>query len=207
LRTLPDGRCRAPFMHLSRRVMKEDHAMKTMDAQPIQGLATELFRREHLEIKESLIQVGNLVGKLYGQPGLEARIMMDDVVRKLQKDLSPHAEWEERVLYPIIDRHAASGSRRFTATMRYEHTIIARQLADLEIEAHRPTPDAKRFARHADQLLGLIHAHFEEEEEVLLDVLDSSMTAEEFKRAIIHEEERAAGAGGLPGGDPHCHLG
>src|SRR5262245_28782725 len=101
--------------------------MKT-NAPPIQGLATELFRREHVEIKESLIQIGNLVGKLYGQPAPEARIMMDDVVRKLRKDISPHAEWEERVLYPIIDRHAVSGSRRFTATMRYEHKIIARQL-------------------------------------------------------------------------------
>jgi iron-sulfur cluster repair protein YtfE (RIC family) len=175
--------------------MKESNA-------PIEGLATELFRREHLEIKEILAQVGDLVGTLHVR-GAEMRKTMGEVVSRLQREITPHAEWEERVLYPIVDRHAVSGSHRYTDTMRYEHTIIARQVDDLAAEARRPLPDARRFARHADQLLGLIAAHFEEEEEVLLGILDSTMTAEEFRRAVMLEEEHAGVAAGA--GHTHHH--
>ena len=36
-----------------------------------------------------------------------------------------------------------------------------------------------------NNLLGLIWAHFEEEEEVLLPILDRTMSAEEFQREIL----------------------
>jgi hemerythrin-like domain-containing protein len=111
------------------------------------------------------------------------------VVALLRKHIAPHADWEERVLYVIVDRQAGGGTHKFTASMRHEHRIIARQLDDLVRESVRPAPDAKRFARKADRLLGLIAAHFEEEEEVLLGVLDLAMTPEEFKREVMRQEE------------------
>jgi hemerythrin-like domain-containing protein len=89
--------------------------------------------------------------------------------------------------------------------MRHEHKIIARQLDDLALEVLRSSPDAKRFARHADNLLGLIAAHFENEEEVLLVILDASMTAEEFRRAIVNQEEH--GVGPAVACQTQCHGG
>jgi hypothetical protein len=46
------------------------------------------------------------------------------------------------------------------------------------------SPDAAAFVRRADNLLGLIWAHFEEEEMVLLPVLDETMTPEQFEREV-----------------------
>jgi len=161
--------------------------MSTQQSPAIAGLATELFRREHVEFKAYLGEISELVGKLHaGMAADQKKLAL--VVEELTRHITPHAEWEERVLYPVVDRYAGGG-HPFTASMRYEHRIIARQLAELAHESRRQAPDARRFARHADHLLGLVAAHFEAEEEVLLTLLDSSMTAEEFRREIMEREQ------------------
>lgn len=104
---------------------------------------------------------------------------MARVVRFFREHIKPHAEWEERVLYPAVDKRAASGPNPFTASMRYEHRIVVRWTDELA-----NTPDVIGFARRADNLLGLVWAHFEEEEEVLLPILDRSMSKEEFDQEI-----------------------
>ena len=161
--------------------------MNTPESPAIAGLATELFRREHAEFKVYLRDISELVGKLHtGMAVDQKRLAL--VVEQLTRHITPHAEWEERVLYPVVDRYAGGGHPAFTASMRYEHRIIARQLAELAHESQRQAPDGRRFARHADHLLGLVTAHFEAEEEVLLTLLDSAMTAEEFRREVLERE-------------------
>jgi len=162
--------------------------MTTPESPVIAGLATELFRREHADFQACLVEVGELVGKLHAGMAADQETLAA-VVEQLSRHITPHAEWEERVLYPVVDRYAGGGHPVFTASMRYEHRIIARQLAELAHESHRQAPDARRFARHADHLLGLVAAHFEAEEEVLLTLLDSSMTAEEFRREVMEQEQ------------------
>jgi len=161
--------------------------MSTQESPVIAGLATELFRREHAEFKAYLEEISELVGKLHAGMAVDQK-KLALVVEELSRHITPHAEWEERVLYPVVDRYAGGGRPVFTASMRYEHRIIARQLAELAHESQRQAPDARRFARHADHLLGLVAAHFEAEEEVLLTLLDSSMTAEEFRREVLERE-------------------
>jgi hypothetical protein len=68
--------------------------------------------------------------------------------------------------------------------MRYEHTIVGRWIDELAAMAAGPTLDAKAFARKSDRLLGLIAAHFEEEEEVLLPILDRATTREELEKEL-----------------------
>jgi hemerythrin-like domain-containing protein len=166
---------------------KEVPIMSTQESPVIAGLATELFRREHAEFKAYLEEISELVGKLHAGMAVDQK-KLALVVEELSRHITPHAEWEERVLYPVVDRYAGGGRPVFTASMRYEHRIIARQLAELAHESQRQAPDARRFARHADHLLGLVAAHFEAEEEVLLTLLDSSMTAEEFRREVLERE-------------------
>jgi len=166
--------------------------MTTHEKPVIQGLATELFRREHAEFNAFLTEISQQVDQLYTGAAVNPAMLVA-IVQKLTRHITPHAEWEERVLYPVVDRHAGGGRQVFTASMRYEHRIIARQLAELAQEAHRQAPDARRFARHADHLLGLMAAHFEAEEEVLLSLLDSSMTADEFRREVMERDHSHGG--------------
>jgi hypothetical protein len=84
------------------------------------------------------------------------------------------------------------GREPFTATMRREHAIIDRWIEELAVNAGSTAPDVVGFARSADRLFGLIDAHFEEEEEVLLPILDRAYeTADDFERAV--------------GGEVHAH--
>lgn len=145
---------------------------------------TEPFRREHAEIKEHLDHLDVELGKLATAPAQDRAASMQRVVGFVREHIKPHAEWEERVLYPAVDRRAASGPNPFTASMRYEHGIVGRWTDELAAIAAAPAPDATAFTRRADALLGLIRAHFEEEEEVLLPILDRTMSKEDFEREI-----------------------
>jgi hemerythrin-like domain-containing protein len=145
---------------------------------------TEPFRREHVGIKEHLEHLNAEVGKLSVASPSEQRASMQHVVDFVREHIKPHAEWEERVLYPAVDRRAASGPNPFTASMRYEHRIVVRWTDELAAIAAAPAADITAFARRADNLLGLIWAHFEEEEEVLLPILDRTMSREDFEREI-----------------------
>lgn len=149
--------------------------------------ASQSFRNEHVEVKRHLDHIAAMVGALRGASGADARATMAKVVHALRSHLVPHAEWEDRVLYGLVDAKAGTEEHhRFTASMRHEHVIVARWIAELDAEMHKAAPDAMAFARRADNLLGLVLAHFECEEEVLLAVIDARMTKEEFERAVGH---------------------
>ena len=59
----------------------------------------------------------------------------------------------------------------------------------LTAESEKATPDLEAFARRTDNLLGLLAAHFEEEEEVLLPLVEKGMSPEQFKREIMDKME------------------
>lgn len=153
-------------------------------APPASARATESFRREHGEIQVHLGHVRDWNEALLKQSPAEQKKTAQSVVTFFEKHIKPHAEWEEKVLYPLVDRLAGGGRHRFTATMRHEHRIVGRWIEELAKEASKSTPDYTAFARRADNLLGLVSAHFEEEEEVLLPLIDGSMTREEFEKVV-----------------------
>jgi hemerythrin-like domain-containing protein len=146
---------------------------------------TEPFREAHAEIREHLGHLQGAVGALSEASAEERKAKMAFVVKFLNEHIRTHAAWEEKVLYPVVDRYAGGpADRPFTSTMRYEHRIIGRWIDELAAESAKPQPDATAFARRADNVLGLIGAHFEEEEEVLLPVLDAKMSPDDFRREI-----------------------
>lgn len=150
---------------------------------------SDQFRLGHLEIKKHLAHIEEWTGKLSGSKSAEQRKTMQTIVTFLKEHIKPHAQWEEKKLYPAVDKRACSGPNPFSASMRYEHRIIERWIAELDKAASAPRPDAQKFSRQSEQLLGLIKAHFEEEEEVLLPILDKSMTAAQFKDEILSGAE------------------
>lgn len=153
---------------------------KTAAARP-----SEQFRKEHLEIKEHLAHVEKWTGTLTEEKPDEQKKTMQKIVTFFKDYIKPHAEWEEKKLYPAVDKRASKGGEVFTSSIRYEHKIVGRGIEELEKEANAKTPDVKTFSRKSFKLLGLISAHFEEEEEVLLPILDKSMTPAEFKTEIL----------------------
>lgn len=137
-------------------------------------LATGPLREVRLRIVERLAGIAERVGTLAAQPDHVARAAMQGIVRDLATCLRPHLRWEERTLHPIVDRYACEGPAAFSTSLRYEHEIIYRWIDDLEDLAGG---DRLAFARRADNLLGLVLAHFELEEHVLFPVLDRSVEA------------------------------
>jgi hemerythrin-like domain-containing protein len=142
------------------------------------------FRAEHREMQEHLRHVHAWVGALATQQPSEQRKTAQKVASFLEKHIKSHAEWEERYLYPVVDKLAGGGPNAFTSTMRYEHRVVGRWIGELRAEADKPKVDAAKFTRRADNLLGLIWAHFEEEEEVLLPFIDKGMSKAQFEREL-----------------------
>ncbi len=150
---------------------------------------TTPFREEHALLIAELDAITARVGKLANAPPATQAAEMSSIVAFFRDELEAHAAWEERVLYPAVDRRVATpGPEPFTASMRHDHTVVGRWIGELATMASSPRPDATAFTRRADNLLGLVRAHFEAEEDVLLPVLDRSMTAEDFRREILSAE-------------------
>jgi hemerythrin-like domain-containing protein len=148
------------------------------------GLPSDSFRTEHADLKGHLFYLETVVASLAEASPDERHRATTELVRFLRSHLADHAQWEERVLYPLVDRQAGGGEP-FTAAMRHEHRIIERLVAELVDETCRSPIAIRRFVRLAERLLGLLLAHFECEEEVLLPVLDRTMTTEEFDREVM----------------------
>lgn len=153
--------------------------------------ATEGFRALHKELRTHTTHLTALVGKLAKQTPEEQKATMTEIVTCLSENIHSHAKVEEEVLYPVVDRAAGSpADYPFTATMRYEHRIVGRWITELRSIAGQPSPDITAFARRADNLLGLVSAHFEEEEDILLPVLDAKMTVAQFKKEVLDKLEQ-----------------
>ncbi|MHB8999974.1 MAG: hemerythrin domain-containing protein [Thermoanaerobaculia bacterium] len=146
--------------------------------------ATEAFRAEHAEVKEHLAHLDQMAGSLAANDAAAQRRTAGFIAKFLKDHILSHAQWEEAHLYPAVDKRTHAGEYPFTGSMRYEHIIVGRSIAELETMAAAESIDATRFARKTDRLLGLIAAHFEEEEEVLLPILDKSTTREALEKEL-----------------------
>lgn len=143
--------------------------MTTISVLLAAALATQSFRDEHARVKAHLEHA--------------AQLPPADALKFFATEIAPHAKWEEEKLYPLIDRLAGTTeANRYTATMRQEHRIVGRWIALLR--EHLRKNDNRAFTRRAENLIGLLQAHFEAEEEVLLPWADRTMTAAEFKAAV-----------------------
>lgn len=151
---------------------------------PTSTRVTEPFRQEHVEIQEHLSHIDAMAGSLAQAKPAAARKTMGEVVAFLNRHIRAHAEWEEKHLYPAVDRRTTAGPHPFTESMRYEHRIVGRGIDELAGLSKGEAPDPVAFTRRTDALLGLIRAHFEEEEQVLLPILDQAMTPEQFRQEI-----------------------
>lgn len=144
---------------------------------------TASFRDHHAEMLEHLGHIDEMTLSLAGQPAAEQGTTMRQIVRFLKEDIATHAGEEERVLYPVVAR-AAGEPTRLTDVPVFEHRVVERWIAGLEAESLKARPDTRAFTRDALHLVGLLRAHFEMEEEVLLAQIDETMSTEQFEREV-----------------------
>ncbi len=133
---------------------------------------TQRIREVRARIAEKLSSLAADIASPQPSTDADRRACLRRVAAEMSGCLRPHLRWEESTIHPIADKYACEGPAVFSASMRYEHEIISRWLEELRDLAEG---DAAAFQRRADNLLGVVLAHFELEENVLFPVLERSL--------------------------------
>jgi len=139
-------------------------------------LPTAGFRRHHDELKRVIHRWTEQVDDLHDASPARQIEIMEFSMGFLKQHVMIHAGVEERVLYPAVERAAGAA---LTAPFREEHRILERRVRELEAVS-----EPAAFCHKSHQLAGLLTAHFEVEERVLLEVLDRRMTPDRFQREV-----------------------
>jgi len=156
---------------------------------------TQPLRDEHKELYphvESLRLAGDAVNESLTS---SAHAKIEDVYNFLTRQLLPHAQAEEKALYPIVQK--VMGAAQATATMSRDHVEVERLTQELgSLRVHKSqlsiTFDQTRALRRVLYgLYALVKVHFAKEEEIYLPLLDSKLTAEEA-RTMFENMEAAA---------------
>lgn len=164
---------------------------------------TAAFRAHHAEIRTALDEAASRAMALSSASPEQAGELMHGIVHFFVHELMPHAEAEERVLYSAADRLVPTAhGRRYTDALRYEHTVVAREVRALHeaMESGERSPEALAdFQRRTLELVGLVKAHFGAEEDVVLAAFDELMSPEDFQREVVEPMH------GAEGGAPEHH--
>jgi iron-sulfur cluster repair protein YtfE (RIC family) len=118
----------------------------------------------------------------------------------LVQHLLPHAQAEERALYPVVAR--LMGAPEATATMSRDHVEVGRLTEELGalrsgLTASGIDPRQTKALRAVLYgLSALVSVHFAKEEEVYLPILDQRLTEAEARHMFEAMEEAAEEARG-----------
>jgi iron-sulfur cluster repair protein YtfE (RIC family) len=113
----------------------------------------------------------------------------------LTRQLFPHAQAEDRVLYPMVQK--VMDSPHATATMSRDHLEVERLTQELgSLRVHKtqlsvPFDHAMALRRVLYSLYSLIKLHLTKEEEIYLPLLDEKLTDQEAREMF---EKMAAAA-------------
>lgn len=141
-------------------------------------LPTTPIREEHRELIPHLRHIEATAVDVGGWDVAEAIKRLPPIVSFLRDQLAPHAEQEEEILYPEIDRITGGPT---TATMTLDHVEIKSRSDRLAASVDTAIEDwgpgvAADLSRQLAALAAIIVLHFEKEEEALLPLLDEALT-------------------------------
>jgi iron-sulfur cluster repair protein YtfE (RIC family) len=123
---------------------------------------------------------------------------LDEVLAFLREELIPHANAEDAVLYPAVER--AMGATGATTTMSRDHVEIQRLTRTLErirgeVFAAGPSyPQILEVRRILYGLHTLINLHIEKEDEFYFPLLEATLTEAQAATLYAEMERAAAGA-------------
>ncbi len=110
----------------------------------------------------------------------QLRPEVDHVLAFLTHHLIPHAQAEDQVLYPVVDK--AIGAPEALATMRFDHVEIGRlteRLVSLRPQLSGVSLSAAQVSELREllySLYALVKTHFVKEETIFLPILDARLT-------------------------------
>jgi iron-sulfur cluster repair protein YtfE (RIC family) len=156
---------------------------------------TQPLREEHQELYphiEALRQAADAVSETV-TPALRAAV--HEAYDFLLHHLIPHAQAEDRALYPTIQK--VIGAAEATATMSRDHVEVGRITAELGglqaiLGAQKLTTDqANALRRVLYGLYALVKVHFAKEEEVYLPLLDARLSQDQAHAMFVAMESAA----------------
>lgn len=159
------------------------------------ALPTQPLREEHEELLPFIERLGDTADLIGDTPVIALRRDVDELYNFLQHNLLPHAQAEEKILYPAVAN--LMGAAEATATMSHDHEAIGELIAELsalrqELYGTYLAPSlAKSLRRVLYGLYTLVKVHFVKEEEIYLPLLDSNLTAGEVKELYAAMEQAA----------------
>jgi hemerythrin-like domain-containing protein len=140
---------------------------------PLNGARkTEPIRQNLERLRKVLLTAQRHLDDVHVVNESEQIVLMQSAVGIFKDYLLPHLAAEEEVLYPAAERLIPGSAAGLTEALRKEHEIMRRWIGEMERLAEEPMPDHNAFTRRGERLLGLIEAHFEVDEAVLLKILD-----------------------------------
>lgn len=168
---------------------------------------TQPLRDEHQELLphvEHVRQLADSVGELTAVTLAQNVGAVHDF---LAQHLIPHAQAEERVLYPMVAQ--LMGAPQATATMSHDHLEIGTLTSELAGLRDRLAGGAvadgetmKALRRVLYGLYALVKVHFAKEEHIYLPLLDTRLTAAEAQAMFARME---AASVELHGGQTAVH--
>ena len=157
---------------------------------------TQPLRNEHAHLLPHIERIGAVGDAIGTAPIEDVRKGVEEVHDFLVHHLIPHADAEDRVLYPAVAK--VMGAPQATATMSRDHVEVGRlteELAALRAQLDRGLNGALAgdLRRVLYGLSALVKVHFAKEEEVYLPILDAALTPEEAERLFeeMGEAEQA----------------
>jgi iron-sulfur cluster repair protein YtfE (RIC family) len=141
---------------------------------------TQPLREEHKELLPHIERLRTVADSIGTAPIESVQKDIEEAYTFLTHQLIPHAQAEERALYPTVGR--LMGAPEATATMSRDHREIDRLSQELgTLRSHLSASPAQEQAlrRVLYGLYALVKEHFAKEEEIYLPLLDTRLTAQE----------------------------
>ena len=156
---------------------------------------TQPLRDEHKELFPHIERLRTVADAIGITPLSSLRQQIDEAYTFLSRQLIPHAQAEERALYPVVGK--LMGALDATATMSRDHVAIGRLTEELgvlraSLESERlDASEVQALRRVLYGLSALVAVHFAKEEEVYLPLLDTHLSQEEARHLFAMMEQAA----------------
>lgn len=140
---------------------------------------TQPLRDEHKELIPHIEALRSVADSVGYRPIETVRHGVDEAYAFLIHHLIPHAEAEDRALYPVVEK--LMGASGVTATMSRDHVEVGRltdELAGLRNQlavGSAGEVQVKALRRVLYGLYALVKVHFAKEEEIYLPLLDAQL--------------------------------
>lgn len=153
---------------------------------------TEPFRREHEQLLSHIEHVGQAAREVPKLSQDDRSALVGRILEFLQGTLVPHAQAEEKVLYPEWAKLV--GFEDAAVPMVHDHEAIVDRIERL---AQADAADVETLQELLYGLYALISVHFRKEEDIQLPAFDSAPA--EVTEAVLERMEAISG-------HPHEHA-